>query len=356
MSKATLFKKTKKYIIPFLLVAGVIFFLARRNAVTVAVRRVEVKDREIKKSISASGSVKSRNQADLSFLVSGVISKINVSNGDYVKKGDLLVYLDTKTQLETVQSYKDARDIRIRQKELFENEKRSNIKLLGGEDSYNIKLKEYNEGLSQAEAGYQTQLSLLSNYYIYAPFEGIVLDVVKKVGETAIPGASVIKFADLDGKGLVFDVFLDQEDFGTIKEGQQAEIELDAYTGYKFKGVVEKLPVSADDKSGGFEVKIAMEKSDKNVSIGMTGDAYIITDKLDHQAQSLTFNEISYDTDDKPFVWVVEDGKVKRFYIELGLEGDLYTEVKTDLKGKIVVVPAKEDLEIEDGFIPRIIN
>jgi hypothetical protein len=68
------------------------------------------------------------------------------------------------------------------------------------------------------------------------------------------------------------------------------------------------------------------------------------------------FNEISYDEDSNPYVWVVESEKIKKLPIEIGLEGDLYTEVKTDLTGKSIVVPATESVEIQEGFIPIIIN
>jgi len=345
MTKAVLFKKYKKYIFLALVIAGIVIFFNSKSNLTASVRRVEVKNREVKRTISASGIVKSENQADLSFLASGVISKMNVSEGDVVKKGQLIAYLDSSTQTQLVQSYKDARDIRIRQKELFEEEERANKKLLGGEDSYDIKLREYEEALSQAEAGYQAQVSLLSNYYIYAPFDGSVVEVLKKEGEIATTGAPVMKVDDLNG--VIFEVVLDQEDYGLIKEGQSVEVELDSYENIVFKGIVDRLPSFADQSAGGFIVKIGFDNDDKNIRLGMTGDAFMITDKTDGEVQSLTFDEISYDVDDKPFVWIVEDRKLKKFYVEIGLEGDLYIEIKNDLEGKTVVFPAKEDSEIE---------
>jgi len=88
----------------------------------------------------------------------------------------------------------------------------------------------------------------------------------------------------------------------------------------------------------------------------MTGEINIITEKTEGAVPSLIFNEISYDEDSNPYVWVVESKKIKKLPIEIGLEGDLYTEVKTDLTGKSIVVPATESVEIQEGFIPKIIN
>ncbi len=354
MSRITIFKKVKKYIVPALLVLGIFLFFRSKNNMSVIVKRVEVKDREIRKTISASGIVRSNNKVDLSFLPSGVLSGLNVSEGSVVKKGDLIAYINPSSQVQMSQSYKDARDMRIIQKELFEEEKSDNVKILGGEDSYNIKLREYEEALSQAEASYQSQLSILSNYYIYAPFDGVVIDVLKKKGETVTTGIPVVSLADLNE--MYFEVLLDQEDYGLIKVDQEAEIELDAYEGKVFKGKLQDLPSYADENLGSFVIKIDFETNGEAIKIGMIGDAFMITDKSDNQVRSLNFNDISYDSDDKPFVWVLENGKVKRLYVELGLEGDLYTEIKTDLAGKTVVAPINESSKIEEGFVAKVIN
>ncbi len=354
MGKVTLSKKIKRFGLFLIIFIGIFLFFNRKNSLTVLVRKIEVKDREVRKTVSASGLIKSSNQADLSFVATGKVLKINVEENQQVKKGELLAYLDSSVQTKTVQTYKDARDIKIRQKELFEEEKKSNTRLLGGDDSYNIKLREYEEALSQAEAQYQAQLHLLSNYYIYAPFDGVVIDVSKKEGEVATASVPFITIADLND--LIFEVVLDQEDYGSLKEGQEVEIELDAYEDAIFKGKVVELPLFANEQLGGFVVKILFESNGKTAKIGMTGDAFMITEKSDSDVSSLIFNEISYDEAENPFVWIIENGKVRNLPIEIGMQGDIYVEIKTDLSGKDIVVPATDNLEIKEGFKAKIIN
>ena len=354
MNKVNLKKNVRKWVVFGLLIFGIMFFFNRKSSLTVPVEKVDFKDREVKKTVSASGLVKSANEADLSFVASGKVLKVNVNENESVKEGQLLAYINSSVQSQSAQSYKDARDIRIRQKELFEEEKKSNSKLLGGDDAYDIKLREYEEAVSQAEAAYQSQLSLLSNYYIYAPFDGTVIDVYKKEGETATIGAPIIKIADLNDVG--FEVVLDQEDYGSVKEGQVVEIELNAYENEVFIGKVNMLPFYADPSVGGFNVKVSFESNGKTLKIGMSGDAYMVTEKSDGEVQSLIFNEFSYDDEDNPFVWLLENGKVRRFPIEIGLEGDLYTEIKTDISGKTIVIPVEENAVIKEGFTAKVIN
>lgn len=354
MVKKSISNKFKWVLIGTIIVVGIFLYFNKKTSITVLVRKVEVENREVRKTVSASGIVKSSNQADLSFIATGKILSINVSENESVKKGQLLAYIDSSLQNQTVQSYKDARDIRIRQKELFEEEEETNKNLLGGKSSYEIKLREYDEAISQAQAAYEAQLSVLSNYYIYAPFDGVITAVNYKEGEAALAGNPVISIADLDN--VVFEVVLDQEDYGSVKQGQDVEIELDAYNDNIFKGKVSSLPLYADSLKGGFVVESSFENNGETAIVGMTGDAFMITEKTEGQVPSLIFNEITYDESDNPFVWILEDRKVRKYPIETGLVGDLYVEVKTDLSDKTVLVPATEGIDIKEGFIAKVIN
>lgn len=353
--KSNLKSFIKKWIPVVLVIVGVALFFGRRASTSVEVRRVDVKDRIVKKSVSASGSVKSKDEVSLSFPLVGVVKKISVKEGDSVKKGDLLSYLDTTAQYQSVQYYKDARDIEIRQKDLFEQERDTNEDLLGGSTAYEIKLREYNESISQAEANYQSALSTLSKYYIYAPFEGTIVEVPVNENETVSIGQMVLKIADLTK--MVFEIDVDQEDFGLLKEGQEVEIEVDAYPDFTFGGVIKELPLFASQETNNFVVKIDFTTFDGyNLKLGLLGDAYMIMQKTETPVRSVTFNEISYDQDDKPYIWILVGKRVRKLPIDIGLEGDVYTEIKTDLTGKTVVIPAKEGLEIEDGFRAKLIN
>jgi len=354
MAKKSISKKIRTVVIVILVILGIFTYFNRKSSLTVLVRRVGVENREVRKTVSASGVVKSSNQADLSFAATGNVLKFNVSENDSVKKGQLLAYMDSSLQYQTAKSYKDARDIRLRQKELFEEEERVNTNLLGGETSYKIKLREYEEALSQAEAAYQAQLSVLRNYSIYAPFDGTVVSVNYKEGEVAVAGAPVISLANLND--IVFEVVLDQEDYGSVKQNQDVEIELDAYSDKIFKGNVNVLPLYADESKGGFVVKSSFETNGETAMVGMTGDEFMITEKTDGQVPSLIFNEIAYDESDNPFVWILEGRKVRKYPIEIGLVGDIYVEVKTDLSDKTILVPATEGIDIKEGFIAKVLN
>jgi multidrug efflux pump subunit AcrA (membrane-fusion protein) len=209
------------------------------------------------------------------------------------------------------------------------------------------------EQISQAEASYQAQLGVLANSYIYAPVDGTITTIKKKVGETAVTGETVIQIADLDN--YIFEISIDQEDYGYIKTGQPVRIELDSYASYNFNTILTEMPFIATPTTGVFDIKIPVKGDDQHkLAIGMLGDAYIDVLTTESEVKVLTIDEIFYDNSDNPYVWVVDNGKLKKLPIELGAEGDIYTEIKTEVQE--VVVPAEENQKMVEGYFAKIIN
>jgi membrane fusion protein (multidrug efflux system) len=353
-TKKSWFRKLRRYIPFVIIIFGIFFYFNSKNKVTVLVKKVLIESRVVKKTVSASGSVKSKNQADMSFSLSAQLTNIYVKEGQKVYAGQILASVDNKGLAQTAQSYRDALDIAKREKELFIENEDSNKDLYHGEEGYNIKLKEYQESVSQAEANYQLQLINFSKSSMYAPFAGTVIEITKKVGEMATATETIVKLADIDS--LYFEITADQSDFGSIKIGQSVEINLDSYPGLVIVGKVNELPSQANPTDSNFVVKIDIIKPvDKEFKIGMTGDAYMTTESSVTEVPSLIYSEVQTDEAGKNFVWVVDNKKLFKQYIDIGIEGDIYTEIKTKVD-KQIVIPATENEKIQEGFTPKIIN
>ncbi len=348
------FKKIRK-LIPFvLIILGIFIYFRSKTNLTTIVKRISIENRVVKKTVSASGYIKAKEQADISFVSTGSIKNIFVKEGQKVWPGQILASIDSESQRQTMQYYKDARDIAKKELELFIHNKKDNENLYNGPAAYAIKLKEYEESLSQAEANYQAQVSNVSKTSIYSPISGTVVDVTKEVGETASLGETVVTVANLDS--YIFEVSVDQEDFGSLKLGQEVEVKLDSFSDKSFIGKINKLPVIANASDGGFTVQIDLDKvSDTSFAIGMTGDAYMLVASSVAEVPSLLYSDILLDNDEKPYVWVSDNGKAVKQSIEIGIEGDLYTEVKTSIT-KIIIIPAKDGVDIKEGYITKIIN
>ena len=227
---------------------------------------------------------------------------------------------------------------------------------VGGSDEYDIKLRIYDEEISRAEATYQSARGNVAKTAIYAPFSGTVLELDVKEGEVVNAGVPAIRLADLSN--LEFEIVLGQEDIGLIKQGQQVDLTLDTYPNGKVKAYVSEIPLLAND-SGDFTVKLVIDRDPQSALIlGMAGDAYIVIESTQNEVQALEFGHLFRDAQGKYYVWVVNgNSKLKKEYVDVGLEGDLYTEVKTSLEGKTLVVPVENDgNKVEEGFIAKIIK
>lgn len=337
------FLKKKKVIGTIILIVVIaVVAIVRSKSNSLKYEEAHITNTIVKRSVTASGEVTSKNEVDLSFLAIGRLANLSVKKGDQIKKGTLIANLDPGSSYQTTKATKDARDVTLRDVELYIENYATNLQAVGGKDEYELNLRRLRELADKAEATYQAQLLGHSNLFLYAPFDATVIDTYYSKNETVTAGSSVVKLADLNN--LIFEAQVDQEDFGLLKVGQPVIITLDSYDDYEFEGTVVELPLYAQDASD-FEVKIAVSSTDedKPVLLGMLGDIEIIVEQTESEVNALFFDSIFTD-DEGTFVWVLGDGakEFKKEYIKVGLEGDLYTEVITDISDLTLVIPEEE--------------
>lgn len=112
--------KIRRWYIPIIVIvlaaaAYLIFF--RKD--TIPVREIPQKKVVVKRTVSATGEVKSRKEADLSFAAIGRVGEIVVKGGDFVEKNEYLAMMDNYSESQTAQSLKDTRDAARLDLELF---------------------------------------------------------------------------------------------------------------------------------------------------------------------------------------------------------------------------------------------
>lgn len=341
--------KNKKLIILLIILGvGAYLYTQRSASKPIEVEKASLERNVVTKTVSGSGVITSENEADLAFLGTGRITELNVKKGDLVEKDTLLARIFDSGAYSSTQARKDARDVALRDLDLFKQTYQNNHKAVGGTDEYNISIRRLEELVSAAEATYQASIMGLSSYYLTAPFSGTILDVSGAVGEIASVTSPTIKIADLTQ--LVLEVELDQEDFSFVRLGQKAEVTLDSYPDVTFMGEVVEVPLfvdSSDQES--FLVKIAISPQDKPILLNMDGDVSIIIDSTNDEVNSLTFDQVFFDDDNKPYVWIDQNGSLGKKYIEIGLEGDIYTHIKSDIS-ETIVVPSNPDQEAKEGL------
>ena len=394
----------------------------------------KVKKRSLTEIVSASGKIQPEVEIKISPDVSGEIVELNVKEGDRVKKGELLVrilpdvyqsYVDravasmnsakasldnsrsrvlqAKSQLEREHASYD------RSRKLFDEKLISASEWETAKSTYDVATAEVDAaeqsasgadfGVRSAEASVKEAQDNLRKTSIFAPVDGTVakLNVEKGervVGTSQMAGTEIMSLANLNEMEVSVDV--NENDIMRVNNGDTANIEVDAYVGKKFKGVVTEVANSANikglsvDQVTNFTVKIRIlrdsyegmqDKVNVNRSVfnpGMSATVDIMTKKVadvltvpiqsvatrdtsmhkfgknepgememeDEDALKVTdAKEKEPDTlkdkkKDIECVFVVADNKVRLQAVEIGIQDNTNIEIKKGLKEGDVVVSA----------------
>ncbi len=243
--------------------------------------------------------------------------------------------------------------------------------------------------VNNAEAGLKEAKNNLTKTAVFSPIEGTVSMLSKEVGERVSgasqfsPGTEVMRIANLNNMEAQVDV--SENDIVRVHLNDTALIEVDAYLGRKFKGLVTQIANSANSSGAGtdqvtnFKVKIRMlvssyedllDSNNPNLSPfrpGMSASVEILTtyenDILTVPIQSVTTrddtssyklrggNTTAKKKDDKDkktafekkadeYVFVYKDGKVYLRKVEIGIQDTDYYQIISGLKEGEEVVTA----------------
>jgi HlyD family secretion protein len=193
--------------------------------------------------------------------------------------------------------------------------------------------------LSRAQGGVEIARYNLEKATIFAPFDGVVLNIPFKEGEQFAPSGptSSILFADLSTWKVVVNV--NELDIGQISLDQKAIVEIDGLFGTEFEGKVAKINYGPSGIEGlvSYKVEVEFEKpEDKIIYLGMTASVDFITEE---KQDILTLPLVAIQSKgDKKFVNLKKDGKVVEQEVEIGLQGENSVEVVKGLSEGDVVV------------------
>jgi RND family efflux transporter MFP subunit len=184
-----------------------------------------------------------------------------------------------------------------------------------------------------AQAQLQTANNLYSNGILVSPIDGVITNVDAKIGETAIPGKTVISM--ISNEMYKVEVFLNEKDLGRIKKDDAAEITLDAYgPKVKFDASVTDINPAATIQNGLQSYKVTLrfkQGTDDLVRQGM-GANVTIKDQQKNNVIAVPEQDV-FGTDSTDFV-LIDNGRglIEKQAVAAGLEGlDGFLEITSGL-------------------------
>lgn len=170
--------------------------------------------------IEISGTIEAINIAFISPEMNGQIKEILVREGDRVIKDQPLVKLNTSilnNQIKEVEKALELAAIVYTKQENLWNQK------IGSEIAF-LTAKNGKESLERSLETLNSQLDL---GLVKSPFDGIVDDIILKVGELAVPGSQLMQIVNLDN--LYINADLAETYLSSVKKGDKVDLSFAAY-------------------------------------------------------------------------------------------------------------------------------
>ncbi|GAB4411381.1 MAG: hypothetical protein Fur0044_05370 [Anaerolineae bacterium] len=205
-----------------------------------------------------------------------------------------------------------------------------------GVDSAQLTLEEKQQNLAQA--------------VLIAPTDGVVLDISIEPGERVLADADDAALIIANTSTYLLKMEVDEIDIGRIRQGQPAEVSLDAFAEQTFAGIVTDIAPRPVEKEGDnnivtYEVTITLDPSGQplNLLTGMTATAAIQTRQLkDVVVAPNRAIQIDRAGGGEPVIFVEKldgQGQITRVEVELGSRNGSVTEVIAGLEeGDQVVI------------------
>jgi HlyD family secretion protein len=201
--------------------------------------------------------------------------------------------------------------------------------------------------IRQAELSLETKQNSYNDYFIRAPFDGIIATLTAKVGQTASGSIGT-----LISKQKMVSIPLNEVDIAKIKLGQKATLTFDAVEGLTITGSVDGIDSVGTVSSGvvTYNVTISLDIDDARVKPGMSVGVTIITKTVQDvivvpNSAIKSKNGVNYvetlDIKSAPSgsLGIASLSLPTQITVEIGLEDDTSTEITSGLnEGDVIII------------------
>lgn len=331
-------------------------------------------------AVYASGKILPKEDHKIYSVGEGIVNEQYVSEGDWIKPGQLLFKIESSTQdarrsiayealqqaqrnaeknspilqeiskgLATTKAKMENDSINfLRFKNLWDQNATTKIEYDRAVLAYKVSSNEYQaqkeryeklkEQLALELKNTQTQYTISSidanNYNIKSTLNGKVYEIYKKPGEVIRRNDAIALVGQADD--FYLQLWIDESDVTKIKTGQELIVRTDLYKDTTFRAVVKKIYPSLNQENRSVRVDAEFVGKLPSVVANATAEANII---IQQKEKALTIPK-SFLTGNDSLI-VVQNGDIKKIRIKKGIETSEYVEIvsgvtaETEIKDKL---------------------
>jgi HlyD family secretion protein len=272
----------------------------------------------ITESVYAPGIIKSKDQYQVFSSANGIIRHINVTEGNSIKKGDVLLTIENETsrlsrdnaQLAAHYSSVDLNKDKLselevnitlartkmqldsslleRQEDLWTHDigsrnelEQRQLALKNSRTNYNSTLLRYSQlkkqiafAAMQSKTNLEISASINDDYNVRANKNGKVYTILKEEGEmvnTQMPVAIIG-----DSKDFLMELQVDEYDISRVRLGQKVIIGLDSHKGQVYEAIISKIDPFMNDRTRSFKVEASFINQPPGLYPNLTVEGNIV--------------------------------------------------------------------------------
>ena len=299
---------------------------------TIPVKLISIREEAADNLVQVTGYLSTQDETRLSFKTGGVIDRIYVSEGDKVRKGQLLATIKSTEISAQVQQVQLAVQKAERDYQRAQNLYNDSVATLEQLQNAKTGLEIARQNLSQASFNQQYSK-------IYATQDGFVIRKMKNEGELSEPGGPVLILGGVSAASAwVLSTGVSDKEWAMIEKGNAATVKFEAYPRKSFPATVTKKGLAADPVSGSFPIELQVNLGKEQPATGMFGRASI-TSTVTQTGYTIPYESLLEANGKTGFVFASTDGKtVRKVEVSLGQINNNTVQVLKGLEGFTYIV------------------
>lgn len=271
-----------------------------------------------------SGSLQPELRADLRAEVSATVVKVHKENGEPVRKGDLLVTLDSSVLRDNLSSAEESLraaaqslDGAERQYQRMKSLQAQGMVSMQGLEESEIKRNAAQSEHVASKARVAAAKQQIERTEVRAPFTGVVSARKASAGDTAQIGKELIQV--IDPSSMRFEGQVSADQMGVLKVGQRVSFRINgvAQSGDQLgsRGVVKRIDGAANPITRQVSVIVEINSKDRPPVVGLYAEGVVET--LTKPAVMISESSLRREGD-KVFAWILDGNKIVKRAIQLG--------------------------------------
>jgi RND family efflux transporter MFP subunit len=294
-------------------------------------------------ALQFTGTFKPFKETNFGAESQGMITDVNIQEGDYVKVGQLIAKINDE-----LLTLKLAAEKAQLEKAKVDLERQKNLSKDNATTDAMLKQMELGYSLAQiAVASTQKQIAMTR---IIAPISGVITMKTIEIGSIVAPGVPLGTITDVSQ--LKLEVLIPENQINTIKKGSRITVMSDVYPDQKFNGTVHLIAIKGDQNHN-FKVEILVANINSNFPLKAGMFANIQASSSQELTNFIIPGTAVFNQNGETKVFVAQNGKAKAKTIQTaGFVGDNMAVYSGIEEGEQVIITGVNNLK--DGITIKI--